>query len=391
MNALTRLMTRGVVGPLAVAAAVGGAGLAVTATASASPGGSPVTGHVYVDDNTAGTNTIAGFARHADGALTALPGSPYNAGGAGTGTGLASQGAVQLAGGGRYLLAVDAGSNQISVLRVHHDGSLEPTEAVPSPSGGAEPVSIAEHDGLVYVANAGPAETNYTGFSLTPRGHLVALPGSTVSLPSNAQPGDVLFNSTGTRLVGTRIGTSEIDSFAVDQNGLLSPAAGSPYAAQGVGPFGSSFRPTRPNQLFVTNAHNAPGASTVSSFFDLRGGTLSSIGGSPVANGQSGTCWVVANPDGRSIYTVNTGSGTITSYAVAPNGSLTVAASTPIPNGAGNSVDAGISPDGQHLYIDGSKSDSIAEFAVHGTQLRQVAAAPVALPAGAAAAGIAVQ
>jgi hypothetical protein len=50
-------------------------------SASALP--SPVTGHVYLDDNTAGSNTIAAFDRHADGSLTPLPGSPFAAGGVG--------------------------------------------------------------------------------------------------------------------------------------------------------------------------------------------------------------------------------------------------------------------------------------------------------------------
>ena len=59
---------------LAAAAAV-----AVPASASASTGASqadfsPVVGHVYVDDNTAGTNTIGAFNRHADGTLTPRPG-----------------------------------------------------------------------------------------------------------------------------------------------------------------------------------------------------------------------------------------------------------------------------------------------------------------------------
>jgi hypothetical protein len=76
-------------------------------------------------------------------------------------------------------------------------------------------VSIAVHGSLVYVANAGPADTNYTGFRLAPWGSLTPVPGSTVALPAAAQPGDVLFNSTGTRLVGTRVGTSQIDSFTV--------------------------------------------------------------------------------------------------------------------------------------------------------------------------------
>ena len=55
------------------------------AAASASASTSPIVGHVYVNDNTAGANTVAGFDRHANGTLTAVPGSPFQAGGAGTG------------------------------------------------------------------------------------------------------------------------------------------------------------------------------------------------------------------------------------------------------------------------------------------------------------------
>src|SRR5437870_10721981 len=84
-----------------------------------------VVGHVYVNDNTAGTNTIGAFDRHSDGTLTPMSGSPFLAGGAGTGTTIGSQGALQLTTDGRYLLAVDAGSNHISVLRISVDGALQ--------------------------------------------------------------------------------------------------------------------------------------------------------------------------------------------------------------------------------------------------------------------------
>ena len=208
-------------------------GLAAAASAvAASPGAasastytSPVVGHVYVDDNTAGTNTIGAFNRHADGTLTPEAGSPFVAGGAGTGAGLASQGALQISPDGRFLIAVDAGSNQISVLRVNFDGSLQLVGS-PVPSGGILPVSVAIHDDLVYVANSGAGGTNYTGFRLGFDGRLEPVPGSTVTLPAGSQPGDVLFNSFGRNLVGTRIGTSMIDSFTVGFNGLLPPRRG---------------------------------------------------------------------------------------------------------------------------------------------------------------------
>jgi 6-phosphogluconolactonase len=100
------------------AATAASASTASTSTASTSP----VVGYTYIDGNTATSNTIDGFARHADGSVTPLPGSPFPAGGAGLGTGLASQGAIQATPDGRYLLAVDAGSNQISVLRITAGG-----------------------------------------------------------------------------------------------------------------------------------------------------------------------------------------------------------------------------------------------------------------------------
>src|SRR5216684_4290182 len=175
------------------------AALAATAAFSASLGAfaSDVVGHLYVNDNTAGTNTIAAFDRHADGSLTPLQGSPFAAGGAGTGAGIGSQGALQITSDGKYLLAVDAGSNQISVLRVNTDGELSPVGGGPVSSGGIKPVSIAVHGDLVYVANNGDGGSNYSGFTLNPGGHLRPLAGSTVPLPDGSSPGDALFNADG--------------------------------------------------------------------------------------------------------------------------------------------------------------------------------------------------
>jgi len=213
-------------------------------------------GHVYVNDNTAGTNTIGAFIRFADGTLAPMKGSPFAAGGAGTGTIVGSQGALQVTDDGRYLLAADAGSNQISVLRIDDDGTLRPVGSSPVASGGIEPVSIAVHGDLVYVANEGNGTTgsNYTGFELHENGRLTPLRNSTVSLPNTANPGDVFFNADGAHLVGTEVGTTDpstfkIDSFVVGHDGRLTAAPGSPFAAQGAGPFGSEFRPTNPTQL----------------------------------------------------------------------------------------------------------------------------------------------
>jgi 6-phosphogluconolactonase (cycloisomerase 2 family) len=372
--------------PFALLAA-GLAGPAVGSASADSP--ARVAGHVYINDNTAGTNTIAAFDRHADGSLTPVDGSPFPAGGAGSGKGLASQGAVQVTDNGRYLLAVDPGSNQVSVLRIEHDGSLRLVSV--ASSGGALPDSVTVHGDLVYVANSGAGDSNYTGFILAHHGELIPLPGSTVTLPATAAPADVLFNQNGTKLVGTEVGPSVIDSFTVGRDGLLTAAPDSPLAAQGLGPFGSEFRPTNPNQLFVSNAHNVgAGTGTISAFNDAQNGTLSPIGSSPFADLQTAPCWVEISPNGQFLFTVNTGSGEISRYSIAPDGTLTLLGSTPVgATGGVGAVDARLSPDGRTLYVDESRIGKVGEFAVNGGSLTELAGSPVSLPAGATPAGVA--
>src|SRR5436309_3293023 len=263
------------------------------------------------------------FEEHIAGSLTPIAGSPFAAGGQGTGTVVGSQGALQVSGDGRYLLAADAGSNQISVLRIRPDGTLARVQGSPVYSGGFEPVSIAAHGHLVYVANEGNKVTgtgsNYTGFTLNAGGHLTPLSGSTVSLPSTANPGDILFNSTATSLIGVEVGTSDpstflIDSFVVGRDGRLTAAPGSPFAAQAAGPFGSEFSPADPTHLYVSNAHGGAGNGSVSAFHVASNGTVTSIGASPFADGQTAPCWVEISHDGAYLFTVNTGSTNISSY-----------------------------------------------------------------------------
>jgi 6-phosphogluconolactonase (cycloisomerase 2 family) len=357
-----------------------------------------VAGHVYVNDNTAGVNTVAAFDRLADGTLTPVHGSPFAAGGAGTGTIVGSQGSLQVTANGSFLVAVDAGSNQLSVLRIRPDGSLRPAEGSPVSSGGIEPMSVAVHGSLVYVANEGNGTTgsNYTGFRLSRSGALTALPGSTVPLSNTANPGDILFNSTGTNLIGIEVGTTVpntflIDSFVVGHDGHLTPAAGSPFAAQAAGPFGSEFSPTNPRHLYVSNAHGGAGNGSVSAFTVSHQGVVSSIGASPFADFQTAPCWVEISHDGRYLFTVNTGSTSISSYKILSDGSLSYLSTTPFSSGAGiRPFDARLDPSGTNLYVVDAALDAVSAFAVDGGTLSELSASPFALPTGATPFGVVV-
>ncbi|MGH2368240.1 MAG: beta-propeller fold lactonase family protein, partial [Chloroflexota bacterium] len=76
---------------------------------------------------------------------------------------------------GRWLFAVNPGSNDLSVFRVH-GGDLTLTDR--APSGGTQPISVTVHYGLVYVLNDG-GTANISGFRLSQQGKLSPLPDST--------------------------------------------------------------------------------------------------------------------------------------------------------------------------------------------------------------------
>jgi 6-phosphogluconolactonase len=372
-------------------------GGSMTADAQGDPARSEVVGHVYVNDNTAGINSVGAFDRHADGTLTPMSGSPLAIGGAGTGTIVGSQGSLQVTSDGRFLLATDAGSNQISVLAIGPNGGLAPAPGSPVDSGGIEPVSIAVHEGLVYVANEGNGSTgsNYTGFTLSATGALTPLSNSTVALPATAAPGDVLFNSTGKNLVGSEVGPgngpSFIDSFSVGDDGRLTAAPGSPFPAQAVGPFGSEFRPTDPRELYVSNAHGGANVGSVSAFDVAHNGVLDSIGTSPFPDKQTAPCWVEITHDGKFLFTVNTAVPSISRYRILGDGSLSLLGSTVFNDPTGlRPFDARLDPSGKTLYVVDAGLDKVSAFAVDEGNLTELDASPFALPAGATPFGMVV-
>jgi 6-phosphogluconolactonase len=391
MHAFTRVA--GFAGALALLAA----GVGTTVQHALADQG--VVGYVYVNDNTAGSNTVAGYAEGPNGSLTALPGSPFAVGGAGFGQGLGSQNSIEATSNGRYLLVSDGGSNEISVLNINTDGSLTPVPNSPFPSGGTKPVSIAEHGNLVYVANDGVAATatapatpaDYAGFSLSFAGQLAPLATAPVQVPSAANDlGDVLINRSGTNLVGTEVSSGLIDSFSLNAQGALS--ADTQVPAQVAGPFGSAFRPTDPNQLYVSDAHGGTLAGAVSAYNVATNSVLTPIGSSPFADQQTAPCWAAISPNGQYLFAANAGSGSYSSYAINFDGSLTLLGDLPMPtlsNGkAPTPLDTTVDALGRNLYGIDNGLPGVSMIHLNDGYMLASPTSPVALPAGATPSGI---
>lgn len=348
---------------------------ALTIGGAGSAGAAPGPNAVYVLTNQAAGNEVAVFDRAGDGTLT--PAGMVVTGGLGTGGGLGSQGALVL--DGDRLYAVNAGSDEISVLEARLGG---PTLLDVAPSGGDLPISLTVHDDLIYVLNAG-GDGNITGFTVASDGELTALPGSTRPLSGAATgPAQVEFTPDGKFLVVTEKDTNKIDTYAVQPNGLTT----GPAVQDSVGetPFGFAF--DRRGRLLVSEAFGgAAGQSAVSSYEVGPGGALAVVSPS-VGTTETAACWVVVTKNGRFAYTTNTGSGSISGYRIANDGSITLLDADGVTGdtGAGSSpLDMALARNSRFLYVLEGGDHEIGAFRVLSDGSLRAIAGAGGLPVGA--------
>lgn len=331
---------------------------------------------VYVMPNRAGDNTIAVFDRGEDGTLTFR--KEVSTGGLGSGPGelpapfprgiaagnpLTSQDSLVRTGDGRFLLAVNAGSNDISVMAITRDGLRLVDKA---PSGGNVPVSIAQYKNLLYVINEGQfspdllgARPTMTGYFLSDDGRLNPIPNSfRVTGSPNAEPGDILFSPNGKWLIITdKFAETSIHVLMVDKDATTHEVG--TYVANNPAPLGAAF--THHHILAVTEANatlvngvrtGVPNGSTMSTYRLTDDGILEPISVA-IRTEQTVACWVRFTPNGRYAFTTNKGSGSVSSFNVSPDGKLTLLASVAADTGGPFSepIDEDITANGRFLYV----------------------------------------
>jgi 6-phosphogluconolactonase len=280
------------------------AALALAPSAMASHGG----GSLYTQTNDPSGNTVQRFDRAADGSLS--PAGTFATGGVGLASLGGRQGAVELSGDGRYLYAVNAGSDTVSVFRADR----RRTKLIDTVgSRGVAPTSVAEHRGRVYVLNSGGIPS-VSAFWRWFDGSLKPIPGGTRALAPGADgAAQVSVTPDGRSLVVSERDANRLETLPLDFLGR--PGRPVVTASSGAVPFG--FAITHRGTIVVSEA----GASTVSSYRLGAGGALRAITASlPV--GQGAACWVAVSPNGRFAYTGNAAGG-ITGFAIGRDGSLT--------------------------------------------------------------------
>ncbi len=354
------------------------AGLAVVALAAAPAGafdGRPHPGYsapVFVQTDGLSGNQIAVYDRLPGGTLS--PAGTYSTGGLGGALEgsvvdhLASQGSLLFDREDGLLLAVNAGSDTISVFAVYGDRLLLRQTVS---SGGAFPVSIAERDGLVYVLNAeqGGSVQGFRVFG----GRLFPVPGSGRPLGLDPEatpqfvntPGQVAFSPDGSQLiVTTKANGSDVDVFRVAPFGRLSQTPVVNALPGGV-PFAVSF--DRYGHLLIAEA----GTNSLASFSLRWDGQIVPI--TSAATEQAATCWLAAA--GGRFYTSNAGSASLTGFQEGPGG-LTLSAVSRTGTDPGT-VDAAVPDDQRNLYVQAGAQGIVDEYAVTPAGLTQIGSVTV--------------
>ncbi|HKC91379.1 MAG TPA: beta-propeller fold lactonase family protein [Candidatus Limnocylindria bacterium] len=322
-----------------VAVLLGPASVAAAAEGSA--------GAVYTLTNTA-ANAVIVYERSASGALTWSGTFPTG----GSGGPLGSQGAVVISDDGRWLYAVDAGSNDVAVFEITKDGLTWSDRIV---SGGAQPVSVTTSHDLVYVVNA--ASSSIAGFRSND-GKLSPIAGS-IRTFAGSGAAQIQFSPSGRALVVSEKTTSTLDVFIVGKDGAAGPATS--YASSGTTPFGFAFG--RHEDLVVSEAAGAAPLSAASSYELSKDGTLTAISRS-IPTTQAAACWVAVTKDGRYAFTANAASDSISTFSVDKDGALTLVFAQAAHSTGAHTTDMALTENSSYLYANDGGTHMISAFRV---------------------------
>jgi len=288
----------------------------------------PDKGYVYIGNSD--SNDVSVFAvDSSNGALAAVPGSPFAAGT--NPRSLAVVSSIGLTSTYRffsysYLYVANAGSNSLSAYKIDQLTGVPTPLSPASYATGAGPSAIASpgtSSRLLYVANAG-GSNDISGFQVTDySGSLTPLVGS--PFPSGTNVSSMAFGAGYLFLYAGDAsgGTAAIMGYSVDQStGALTSLAAFPHPL----PFCTFIVADHTGKyLYATTGTDFLGYS-----IDATTGALTALPGFPIAVGASVRS-VSIDPTNQFLYVASGSAGTVTSYTLnAATGALTLMPGSPL-------------------------------------------------------------
>jgi hypothetical protein len=321
---------------------------------------------VYTESNnpTPGQNAVLAYRRAADGELTKI--GTFATGGTGelnvpkaVGPDDGDQ-QVQVTADGKFLFAVNEGSDSVTAFRIGAGGALERVGVFAS--GGVEPDSIGIAGNFLYVANRGDASSaangtvapNVTAFDLNRNGTLTEIPNSTVTFAVGTYVTQTLVTNDGkflfvedATLQGTA-GGNTLNPFRINADGTLTAAPGGPAGAGSNAPLllGSAVNPNE-NIIYTGFAST----SQVGVFTYDATGRTSYVG--PVGDTGTAPCWCTVSSDGRVLYVANTITDSIGVYSLADPLHPVQIENVPLagPRTSTDAFEIALDPSGDFLYV----------------------------------------
>jgi len=350
-------MSKAIRGLVTIALSVG----AITSTMYAAETVAGSSSTVFVMTNDTVKNKVLAYQRLNDGSFVSR--GSFATGGRGSGgttDPLQSQGSLTLSGDHHRLFAINAGSGTISSFDLL--GGL-PVLVDQEPTGRAFPVAVAEHNGTVYVLNAG-GNGAIVAFRADRFGHLSQIPDSTALLTAtNSGGADISVSPNGNTLVVIEKDPENIDTFPINPDGTLGTVVVNHSVTPGI--FSVVFTPN--GQLIVSeNQPNGTDVSSISSYTINANGTITAISQSLRTFGD-GNCWNAITPNGKFVYADNSASSTIAGFSVGSNGALTPIGQTIVatyPAGTIN-LDMAVSGNGEFLYTLNSGTGTVGIYSIN--------------------------
>jgi hypothetical protein len=306
-----------------------------------------------------GSNNVSAFSIDpATGILAPVQGSPFSTG-VSTDNGLG----ISLAAtpDGKFLMAGNAGSNNVTVFSINDDGSLSTITNSPFSTGGP---SGSMPDGMKVnpiellppnyaFLTAGLTVPDVAVLTAAPNGSLAQVLGS--PFPGTDADTGVDIKCSGNQLFAgnsTNGAPETIDVFSFALDGTLTPILGSPFQASGIDSQGVLLSPDAPF-LFVSNQGTGHGDDTITVFQVGPNGFLTPVGPPVHVNSNATPALMATNQAGTFLFVANIppmdGQGSIGAFSVGSDGSLTGVDGSPFP--VSNSVLGGIAVFPTHTCV----------------------------------------
>jgi len=293
--------------------------------------------YIQTNDFNANQNAVLAYKHNpGTGELQQISGSPFYTNGSGLGNPMQILGPadsdleIAESPDGKFLLTVNSGSNTIAVFNIHSNGALSAVAGSPFPSGGETPVSITISGHRVYVVNKSqnplnPTSTapNYAVFNMDNNGALTPIPGEMAVFETTpgSSPSQALVSKDGNNLFGDDflgfmlmppVGT--LRSFQIDNgSGEISPVTGTPYML----PLGAM-----PPDNGALGLWQHPSGDVLYvglplqaklGVFSINSNTGALALENTVPAGKA-ACWIRTNHSGNRTYVLNSGDNTIQVY-----------------------------------------------------------------------------